>query len=147
MTTSTIQNKPKQSGKIGTVLKTSAIAIGLSTVANLALYGVSGLINPAITQWGGAGAGQIVGANIIYLLVGTAVFLLVSKFSRRPAPTYWVVATVGLLGSLWLPASAALGQNLPAGAEPASIATAIVLGLMHVISYAISTPLFVRTIQ
>jgi len=119
--------------------------MALTTVANLGLYAAAGAIFPQVTAWPGAGIGQIIGANIVYLFIGTIVFALIVRFSSRPARHYWIVATIGLLLSLGLPIGAGFGYGAP-GAPPADVATAVTLSLMHVISYAISVPLFIRQV-
>ena len=121
----------------------SPLAMLVSAVANLGLYAVAGIVFPEVTAWSGAGAGQIIGANVVYLLIGSVVFALVARFSRSPARHYLIVATIGLLLSLALPIGAAFGYGAP-GAPPASVATAVTLSLMHVVSYAISVPMFNR---
>ena len=100
---------------------------------------------PKVTAWEGAGIGQIIGANIVYLLIGTLVFGLTARFSSQPARHYRIIATVGLILSLWLPLSATLGYGT-LGVPLASATTAVILSLMHVITYAISVPLFIRYI-
>ena len=123
----------------------SPIAMAITAVANLALYTVAGAISPEVTAWSGASIGQIIGANNAYLFVGTIVFALIAHYASRPARTYWIVATIGLLLSFGLPIAAGFGYGAP-GAPPASVPTVIVLSLMHVISYAISVPLFIRQV-
>ncbi len=127
------------------LLWVSPLAMALTTVANLGLYAAAGAIFPQVTAWPGAGIGQIIGANIVYLFIGTIVFALIVRFSSRPARHYWIVATIGLLLSLGLPIGAGFGYGAP-GAPPADVATAVTLSLMHVISYAISVPLFIRQV-
>jgi hypothetical protein len=127
------------------LLWVSPLAIALTTAANLAFYTVAGAIFPQVTAWSGAGIGQIIGANIAYLFVGTIVFALIACFSSRPARHYWIVSTIGLLLSLALPISAGFGYGAP-GALPADVATVVTLSLMHVVSYAISVPLFIREV-
>ena len=100
---------------------------------------------PKVTAWEGAGIGQIIGANIVYLLIGTLVFGLTARFSSQPARHYRIIATVGLILSLWLPISATLGYGAP-GVPPASVTTAVILSLMHIITYAITVPLFTRLV-
>jgi hypothetical protein len=87
--------------------------------------------------------GQIIGATIVYLLIGTAVFALIARFSSRPARHYLIVATIALLLSLALPISAGFGDGASA-APVATVATVITLSLMHVVSYIISVTLFIR---
>ena len=145
MTTKTehllVNQKPQSN--LRRLLWVSPLAMAIGAVANLGLYAVAGLIAPEVTAWPGAGPGQIVGANIVYLLMGTAVFAIIAKFSPQPAKHYWIVATIGLLLSLWLPVSAGLGY----GPTPAaSMATVITLSLMHVVTYAICVPLYVHKV-
>lgn len=127
------------------LLWVSPLAMALSTAANLALYAVAGAIAPQVTAWAGAGIGQIIGANCAYLFMGTILFALVVRFSSQPARHYWLMATVGLLLSLGLPIAAGFGYGTQ-GAPAAGVSTVITLSLMHVVSYAISTPLFTRQI-
>jgi hypothetical protein len=56
---------------------------------------------------------------------------------------YWIVATLGLALSLGLPISAGFSNGAP-GTPPADLATVITLSLMHMVSYAISVPMFIR---
>ena len=121
----------------------SPLAIAAATTANLILYAVAGALFPTVTAWSGASVGQIIGANIVYLLIGTAVFAIITRISSRPARHYLIVATIGLLLSLALPISAGFGYGAPS-APPADTATVITLSLMHIVSYAISVPLFIR---
>ncbi|MCP5100689.1 MAG: hypothetical protein GY943_34505 [Chloroflexi bacterium] len=121
----------------------SPLAMLTASITNLGLYAAAGALFPEVTAWPGAGAGQIVGANIVYLLMGTVVFALVARFSAHPARHYLIIATVGMLFSLGLPISAAFGYGAP-GMPLADVATAVTLSLMHVISYAISVPMFNR---
>jgi hypothetical protein len=125
------------------LLWVSPVAMAAATVANLGLYAAAGTIFPEVTAWPGAGVGQIVGANIVYLLIGTIVFALIARYSARPARHFSLVATIGLLLSLGLPISAAFGYGAP-GAPPAEVTTAVTLSLMHVVAYAITVPLFNR---
>ncbi|WP_420643323.1 DUF6069 family protein [Candidatus Leptofilum sp.] len=123
----------------------SPLAMLAAIIANLGLYAAAGAVYPEVTAWQGAGVGQIVGANIVYLLIGTFVFALVARFSAKPARHYLILATIGLLLSLVLPISAGFGYGAPGTIAP-GMATVVTLSLMHVISYAISVPLFNRLV-
>lgn len=125
------------------LLWVAPVAMLTSAAANLGLYAVAGLLFPAVTTWPGAGMGQIIGASCAYLFIGAIVFALITRFSARPARTYTIVATLGLLLSLGLPVGAGFGYGAP-GAPPADLATVITLCLMHVATYAISVPMFNR---
>lgn len=125
------------------LLWVSPVAMATATIANLGLYALAGAIFPQVTAWPGAGIGQIVGANMAYLFMGTIIFALIVRYSAHPARHYQIAATVGLLLSLGLPIAAGFGYAAP-GAPPADVATVITLSLMHVIAYAISVPLFIR---
>ena len=138
-----VQNKQAKNTVMRKLVWVSPLAMLVATVANLGLYMAAGSLFPEVTAWGGAGAGQIMGANIVYLLMGSVVFALVARFSRKPARHYLVLATVGLLLSLALPISAGFGYGAP-GATIPSLATVVTLSLMHVVSYAISVPMFNR---
>jgi hypothetical protein len=130
-----IQEQQPSRSVLKNLLWVTPLAMFAGAAANLGLYAAAGRLYPEVTAWSGAGPGQIVGANIVYLFIGTIVFALVARFSSRPARHYWIVATVGLLLSLGLPISV-----VPA----AGVATAVTLSLMHVVSFAISVPLFIR---
>ena len=131
--------------QLSKLLWAAPLAMVVSTVANLGLYKAAGAIFPQVTAWSGAGIGQIIGANIAYLFIGTIVFALIAKLSARPARNYSIVATVGLVLSFWLPISAGFGYGAP-GVPAAAAATVVTLCLMHIISYAISVPLFIRQV-
>lgn len=138
-----IQKRKGLQSSLRNLLWVSPLAIAASSIANLGLYAAAGAIFPEVTAWSGASVGQIIGANIVYLLIGTIVLAVIARFSSRPARHNLIAATIGLLLSLALPISAGFGYGAP-GVPPASVATVITLSLMHVISYAISVPLFIR---
>ena len=119
------------------------LAMLAASVANLALYAAAGVLFPEVTAWPGAGPVQIVGANVVYLLLGAVALVAVARLSPRPERTYAVLAVVGLLLSLALPIGAGFGYGAP-GTPPAGAATVVTLCLMHVVSAAISVPLFMR---
>lgn len=138
-----VQKRQTSKTELGKLAWVSPLAVLIATVANLGLYAAAGTVFPEVTAWSGAGVGQIVGANIVYLLIGTGLFALLARFSARPARHYLILATVGLLLSLALPISAGFGYGA-SGAPAAGAATVVTLSLMHVVSYAISVPLFIR---
>lgn len=127
------------------LLWVSPLAMAAATVANLGLYAAAGTLFPQVAAWPGASAGQIIGANMAYLFMGTIVFALIARFSSRPARHYRLAATISLILSLGLPIAAGFGYAAP-GVPPADVATVITLSLMHVILYAISVPLFLRQV-
>jgi len=138
-----IQETESSRSILSRLLWVSPLAMLVATVSNLGLYSAAGRLFPEVSAWSGAGPGQIVGANIVYLIAGAIVFALVARFSSRPARHFLIIATVGLLLSLWLPLSAAFGYG-PPGTPAASVVTAVTLSLMHVISFLITVPLFIR---
>lgn len=139
------QERQASRSSLSKLLWVSPLAMAITTIVNLGLYAAAGAIFPQVAAWPGAGIGQIVGANIAYLLVGAVTFALVVRFSPRPARHYWLLSTIGLLLSLALPIAAGFGYGAP-GAPPADVATVVTLSLMHVVSYAISVPLFIRQV-
>lgn len=139
----TSRNQQVVSTSISQLLWVSPLAMLTSTVANLGLYAAAGNLYPEVTAWTGVSQAQIIGANIVYLLIGTVIFAVVSRRSQRPARNYWIVATVGLLLSLVMPITAGMGYG-PPDVPPAEVATVMTLSLMHVLSYAISVPLFIH---
>lgn len=130
----------------GKIVRVSLLASVAATLANLVLYTVAGLIAPEVTAWPGAGMGQVVGATFAYLFIGTVVFAIIARLSPRPARHYLITASVGLLLSLALPIMAGFGYAAP-GAPPASTLTVVTLSLMHVASFAISVPMFIRLVD
>lgn len=125
---------------------TTLLAIGASSISNIVLYYLAGSIFPEVTAWPGAGVGQIAGASFVYLSIGAVVFAVVQRFSKRPGRHYLIIATIGLLLSLWLPIGAGLGYG-PPGTPQAEAATVVTLSLMHVVSFAISVSMFNRLVQ
>lgn len=115
----------------------------VTTIANLGLYAAAGALYPEVTTWPGAGPVEIVGASIVYLLIGAIVYAAVQRWSARPIRTYVIMATIGLIFSLWMPISVGLGFG-PPGTMVASPATSITLSLMHILSYAITVPMTIR---
>lgn len=138
----TAQAQPSRS-VLSRLVWVSPLAMLAASAVNLGLYALAGSLYPAVGAWPGAGPGRIVGANIVYLLIGTLVFAIIARLAPRPAHAYRIVATIGLLLSLALPVAAGFGYAAP-GAPPAGTATVITLSLMHVVTYAISVPMFNR---
>ena len=137
------RNVNESKGHLSRLLWISPLAMLAASVANLALYAAAGILSPGVTAWSGAGPAQIVGANVVYLLLGTIALVVVARLSTRPARVFVLVAAVGLLLSLALPIGAGFGFGAP-GTPPATAATVVTLSLMHVVSAVISVPLFVR---
>lgn len=130
-------------GKLSQHVGSSLLAMLAATAADLGLYYAAGILFPEITAWSGAGPGQIAGANMVYMLIGAITFAVITRMSSRPVRHFLVVATFGLLFSLALPISAGFGYG-PPGTPAAGAATVITLSLMHIVSFAISVPLFIR---
>jgi len=144
----TTQTETSQYGRIsnairGRLLLVSPLAMSTSIAANLALYAIVGYLFPHVASWSGTSPMHIVVATIVYLLVATLVFAAVRRFSPRPARHYMIIATLSLIFSMGPPISLGFGPGLP-GVPPADAVIGITLGLMHVISYAISVPMFIR---
>lgn len=127
----------------GRLLWASPLAMVTAIAANLGLYAVAGYLFPHVAAWTGTSPMHVIVATIVYLSLATLVFAVVRRFSPRPARHYLIVATVSLFFSLGPPISLGFGPGLP-GVPPADPTIAITLGLMHVISYAISVPMFIR---
>ena len=113
------------------------------SLADIALYEVAGVLDPDITGWAGAGAAQIVGANAVYLSIGAAALLALVKLTRAPARWFAILATIGVVASLALPISAGLGDGTAAVPAP-GLSTVIALSVLHLVSYAIAVPMFLR---
>jgi len=114
-----------------------------ATAANLGLYAVAGYLFPYVAAWPGTSSTHVIAATIVYLSLATLVFAVVRRFSSRPARHYLIVATISLLLSMGPPLSLGFGPGLP-GVPPADPIIGITLGLMHIISYAVSVPMFIR---
>jgi len=127
----------------GRLIWVSLLSICTAAAANLVLYAVVGYIFPHVAAWPGASPTHIIVATFVYLSLATLVFAAVRRFSSRPARHYLIGATVSLLFSLGPPIALGFGPGLP-GVPPADPTIAITLGLMHIISYAISVPTFIR---
>jgi hypothetical protein len=140
---STNNVQAQRPGTAMALVRTTLLAMTASSAANVVLYAGAGLLIPSVTAWPGAGIGQIIGATIVYLLIGTVVCALLARFSSRPHRLFLTLATAGLVLSMWLPLGAALGYGAPDVAAP-GVATAVALGLMHVASYVISVPLYTQ---
>lgn len=144
----TTQTETSQYGRIsevvrGRLLLVSPLAMSTSIAANLGLYAIVGYLFPHLTTWPGTSPTHIIVATIIYLLLATLVFAAVKRFSPRPSRHYLIVATISLLFSMVPPIMLGFGSGLP-GVPPADAIIATTLGLMHVMSYAISVPMFIR---
>ncbi len=148
MTTKINQSKlnPANTSFVGKLIRTSSLVILAASVANLGLYAAAGSLYPEVTSWSGAGPGQIIGANFVYLLMGTIVFALVARKSSNPTRHYLIAASIGLLLSLALPISAGFGFGAPE-TSPAGLPTVVTLSLMHIVSFAISVPMFIRLVM
>jgi len=118
-------------------------AMLVATIANLGFYAAAGSLFPEVTAWAGTSAGQIIGANIVYLVMGAMIFAVVARTSLRPARNYIIVATVGLALSMFMPISVGMGYGPPEMVTPGT-ATVITLCMIHVLSYIISVPMFIR---
>lgn len=130
-------------GTLKRLLWITPLAIMAASPANIGLYYAAGILFPAVTDWPGAGVGQIVGASAVYLMIGAVVLAITTRISPRPAQHYLVLALIGLFFSFGLPISASFGNN-PPGASPADPATVITLSLMHLVSFLISVLMFIR---
>lgn len=127
----------------GRLIWIALLAMATSIAANLALYAVIGYLFPQVATWSGSSPTHIIVATFVYLFLATLVFAAVRRFSSRPARHYLIIATLSLLSSMVPPISLGFGPGLP-GAPPADAMIGITLGLMHIISYAISVPMFIR---
>ncbi len=130
----------------GRLIWVSLTAMIVAIAANLGLYYAVGILFPDVATWSGVGPGQIAGANFVYLFIGALVFAVVRRKSPRPARHFLLIASIGLLLSFALPISAGFGYGAP-GTPPASAATVVTLCLMHIVSFAISVPMFNRLVS
>lgn len=126
--------------RLGWVVPVAVIA---ATAADLGLYHAAGVLFPEVTAWPGAGTTQIVGANLVYFLVGALTLLVVARVSRRPARHFIVLSGIGLVLSFALPLAAGLG-NGSAVTPAAGMSTVVTLCLLHVGSYVVGVPMLIR---
>ncbi len=127
------------------LLWVTPLTMFIASIANLLLYFVVGSMIPSIGAWSGAGTTQIVVANIVYLLIGAVVLAIIARISSQPARHFHIVAYIGLAISMFLPLSAWMGNGAEGTSGP-DTATAITLGLMHIVSFAICVPMFTRLV-
>ena len=125
------------------LIRVAPLAMISSSATNVGLYLAAGKLAPEVAAWPGASVVQVVGATIVYLLIGSLICAAVSNWSVKPAQHYLVIATAGLLLSLVPPINAGLGYS-PPGVPAAELATVVTLMLMHIVSYAISVPMLIR---
>lgn len=126
------------------LIRVVPLAILVAGATNLGLYAAAGALHPPVTAWVGAGPSQIIVATVTYLLIAAIAFYVTVRRSANSVRTYLLVATVGLGLSLAPPIAAGYGYG-PPGAPPADLATVVTLCLMHILSYLISVPLYVRS--
>jgi hypothetical protein len=126
----------------GRLIFASLLAMATAAAANLGLYAVAGYFFPRVAAWSGTSSMHVIIATVVYLSLATLVFAAVRRFSSRPARHYLIVATISLLFSMGPPISLGFGPGLP-GVPAADPIIGITLGLMHIISYAISVPMFI----
>lgn len=141
----TFQEPQTPQPALRSLILVAPLAILVATVANLGLYAAAGNYFPEVVAWTGANLARIVGATIVYLLIGITVLAAVTRVSSHPVRHYLIVASLGLLLSLALPISAGFGYG-PPDILPADVATVVTLCLMHLLSYVISVALFIRLI-
>lgn len=137
------QGRESLGGALKRLVWVLPVSVLVASMADVALYEVVGVLDPEVTGWQGAGPAQIVGANMVYLLMGAALLLILIKLTRNPARWFTVLATVGVLVSLVLPVFAGLGDGSEA-VPAAGLSTVITLSMMHLVSYAIGVPLLLR---
>ncbi len=134
----------KTSGTVrGRLVWVSLLAMSTATAANLGLYAIVGYQFSTVADWPGTSPIHIIGATIVYLLLATLIFAVVKRLSPHPERHYLIVATISLIISLGPPISLGFGPGLP-GVPLADPIIGITLGLMHILSYAISVPMFIR---
>lgn len=113
-------------------LAAALLANGLLRALALVVLDVPPEFNPLVTpSFAGLTTFGVIGAVIVYALLG--------RFSRRPVRTFSTVAFVVLLLS-FIPD---IGLLL-SGAPGATLASVVVLMLMHVVAYAITVGLLTR---
>jgi hypothetical protein len=116
-------------GSLGPLSRRTGIALLAAVVANLALLGV------ALAVLGGGfepfAVVPVAVATTIPVLAGTALYAALDRVTARPNRSFTSIATVVLLLS---GATLNLAFTLPG----ATAATVAVLGVMHVVAYAVA---------
>ncbi|MGH2520867.1 MAG: hypothetical protein ACRDH2_00050 [Anaerolineales bacterium] len=140
-----ILTSPTERIALNRLLWVAPLAIIASVTANLVLFFVADALfgvawEPMFS------VAPVTGASVAYLLIATFVFAAVGRFAKRPIWLYQRIALAALVLSFFTPVSALLGMAAPPGAaaSPAPLDTFVVMILMHIVAYAISTPMFTR---
>lgn len=110
------------------------LAIGCAVIANLIIRTIAVAFFGVPESFQYLQAATIIGSTIVYLLLALLVFVLVSRFARRPIRIYRVVAFVALCVSLLTPAMALKGLMPVPGMSLAIFWTMVV---MHLVSASI----------
>lgn len=128
----------------GLIVRTGAVALVVSLIANLALYAIVGLLGIDLVQGDPAGGDDLVpitAINVIFAsvvggVVGTAIALLVGRFVGRARAVFIVIGAIGFVVSM--------GGPLTIPDSPTD--NLVVLTIMHIIAAVIVVGLLARVL-
>lgn len=128
----------------GLILRTGAVALVVSLIANLALFVIVGLIGIDLVQGDPAGGDELVpitAVNVIFAsivggVVGTALALLVGRFVGRARTVFIVIGAIGFIVSM--------GGPFTIPDSPTD--NLVVLTIMHVVAAVIIVGLLARVL-
>ena len=134
--------------RMGRIWASGLVATTVATVINAVVYLLARAVGVGFevvaqpqTDPMTLGVGPVVVLSVVAGLVATVVAAVLARFTRRPATIFVVLATVGLLLSF----AAFPLQDL--GAQDLSVVSLVVLGLMHVVVYALVVPQLTRRLR
>ena len=128
----------------GTLLKHAGLALVVTVLANVgiavaakALLGTPPEFEPLATPI------PTVIATTMYLVIGTITLFIVARFSKKPARTYWIIASIGLALSFIPSVLLAMNPESQPGTTNAGMA---VLAAQHVVAFVIFVPWVTRVL-
>jgi hypothetical protein len=116
---------------------TGLAAAAISSVANLIVKLAADLFVDFDRRFQPLGVGPIIFFSFLFILVGTGVFHLIARMSRRPVRTFLTVAAGGLLLSL-VPDLMLLFADMGPMGMGVTTPAVITLIIMHLVSGAIT---------
>jgi hypothetical protein len=141
-------NAVEQIAPTGKVWQTGLLAVVVAAVLNLIVYLVAAALNVPfnITPPGMPAppfAMAVIFATAIGILLGTLLFQVMPRFSKKPVSTWRMVAIIALVLSFAQPLLLMTGAMGPA----APISTVVVLELMHLIAGVVTIYLLTTRAQ
>lgn len=126
---------------MGRVLRSGLTAIAAAVAANVIVRGIARTLVdisddfvPLATVW------PTVTFTALFLALGVGVFALLNRFTQRPIARFWQIAIAAVLLLTLTP----LGAR---GQEGGTAAAILTLEALHLIAFAVFTPLFTRLLR